>query len=108
MPEIGPDDFATWEQIDSVRSRAREALGRPLRAWSDGELAMTHDVEIDGEVIRYSRGELIAHLLLHERGHHGDVTTLLWQLSMDPDMEIEYRFFLGRREVPESRLPTQE
>jgi hypothetical protein len=35
-------------------------------------------------------------LLLHERGHHGDVTTLFWQLGVDAETQLEYRFHLGR------------
>jgi uncharacterized damage-inducible protein DinB len=46
--------------------------------------------------IARSRGELVLHLLLHERGHHGDVTTLFWQLGIEPDIGLDYRFHLGR------------
>jgi uncharacterized damage-inducible protein DinB len=53
-------------------------------------------VDVDGDPIQYSRGELITHLLLHERGHHGDVTTLFWQLGLEPETLLEYRFHLGR------------
>jgi uncharacterized damage-inducible protein DinB len=106
MPEIGAEDFMTWEQIDAGRSRVRRALGERLRAWSDEELAVIQDVEIDGTMLRYSRGELSAHLLLHERGHHGDVTTLLWQLGMEPDIQLDYRFFLGRHQKEDSEAPT--
>ena len=30
-------------------------------------------------------------------GHHGDVTTLFWQLGFDPETVLEYRFHLGRQ-----------
>ncbi len=96
MPEIGPMELVTWEQIDRVRSRVRTELSARLQAWSDEDLAVIREMDIDGEMVRYSRGELIAHLMLHERGHHGDVTTLMWQLGLGADMPIEYRFFLGR------------
>jgi uncharacterized damage-inducible protein DinB len=66
-----------------------------IAGWSDEELSETHDVNIYGEPIRYSRSELIVHLLLHERGHHGDVTTLFWQLGIDAP-QLEYRFHLRR------------
>jgi uncharacterized damage-inducible protein DinB len=96
MPKLQPDDFETWAQIEEHRSRLRDELRHALETWSDADLAALHDVDVDGEPIRYSRGELVAHLLLHERGHHGDVTTLLWQLGFDPDIALEYRFYLGR------------
>ncbi len=96
LPSVGADDLVTWEQIDAARSGVHAKLGTALRGWNDDELALLQDMQIDGEVLRYSRGELIAHLLLHERGHHGDITTLMWQLGIEEELPIEYRFFLGR------------
>jgi uncharacterized damage-inducible protein DinB len=96
LPELAPDDFLSWRQIDAHRRRTRDELQSRLGAWNDAELSEIHDVDIDGEPIRYSRGELIAHVLLHERGHHGDVTTLFWQLGFDSETVLEYRFHLGR------------
>lgn len=96
LADLAPDDFLTWRQVDAHRRRTRDALWSDLDAWTDADLRELHEVDIDGEAIRYSRGELIAHLLLHERGHHGDVTTLLWQLGHDSGMVLEYRFYLGR------------
>jgi uncharacterized damage-inducible protein DinB len=98
LPELGPDDFRSWSQLDTERRRTRDALERALERWTDAELDELHDVNIDGETVHYSRGELIAHLLLHERGHHGDVTTLFWQLGMGDDTLLEYRFYLGRHQ----------
>lgn len=100
MAELGPDDFLTWTQIESHRRRTRDALQSPLDKWSDSALREPHEMDIDGELIRYSRAELIAHLLLHERGHHGDVTTLFWQLGLDSETPLEYRFHLGRHQAP--------
>jgi uncharacterized damage-inducible protein DinB len=96
LPELAPDDFLSRRQIDAHRRRTRDELQSRLAAWNDAELGEIHDVDIDGEPIRYSRGELIAHVLLHERGHHGDVTTLFWQLGFDSETVLEYRFHLGR------------
>lgn len=96
LPDLPPDDYLTWSQIDVHRRRTREPLESHLNAWTDAELSQQHEVNIDGELIRYSRAELIIHLLLHERGHHGDVTTLLWQLGLDAEIPLEYRFHLGR------------
>jgi uncharacterized damage-inducible protein DinB len=96
MPNTGPDDFLTWAQMDAHRRSTRDSLRAALERWDDAALAEQHDVNVDGEFIRYSRGELITHLLLHERGHHGDVTTLFWQLGVDAETQLEYRFHLGR------------
>ncbi len=96
MPQLAPDDFQTWAQIDDRRQRTRDGLQSHLDAWTDAELGEPHVVDVDGEPIGYSRGELITHLLLHERGHHGDVTTLFWQLGFASETVLEYRFHLGR------------
>ena len=96
MPDLAPDAFLTWSEIDAHRRRTRDALQSHLEGWTDADLRELHTVDVDGDPIRYSRGELIVHLLLHERGHHGDVTTLFWQLGLDSETLLEYRFHLGR------------
>ena len=96
LPDLTPDDFLTWPQLDAYRRRTREALRSNLDGWTDADLREPHRVDVDGEPIQYSRGELIIHLLLHERGHHGDVTTLFWQLGLDSETLLEYRFHLDR------------
>jgi uncharacterized damage-inducible protein DinB len=96
LPDLPPGDFLTWRQIDAHRRRTRDALQSRIDDWTDADLREQHEVDVDGELIRYSRGELITHLLLHERGHHGDVTTLFWQLGLDSETPLEYRFHLGR------------
>lgn len=96
LPDLAPDDFLTWAQIDAHRRRTRDALQSHLQAWTDADLSEPHEVRVDGEPLQYSRAELITHLLLHERGHHGDVTTLFWQLGFEPETVLEYRFHLGR------------
>jgi len=96
LPEPGDGDLSTWAQIDAHRDRVRRELRRHLDGSTDDELGVLHDVDVDGTTIRYTRAELVLHLLLHERGHHGDVTTLLWQLGIEPDLPLEYRFHLRR------------
>jgi uncharacterized damage-inducible protein DinB len=96
LPDLAPDDFLTWSQVDKHRRRTRDALRSHLEGWTDADLHELHMVNVDGDPIRYSRGELMIHLLLHERGHHGDVTTLFWQLGLDSETLLEYRFHLGR------------
>jgi uncharacterized damage-inducible protein DinB len=96
LPDLASGDFLTWPQTDAHRRRTRDAIQSRLEAWTDSDLRERHEVDVDGEPVRYSRGELITHLLLHERGHHGDVTTLFWQLGLDSETLLEYRFHLGR------------
>jgi hypothetical protein len=44
----------------------------------------------------YSPADIFAHTLLHERQHHGDVHTLLYQLGIEVPI-VEYRFSLPER-----------
>ncbi len=97
LPGISDREFATIEDVEARRLAHRNNLERMLSAWSDDELAARREVDVDGDVMSYSRGELVAHLLLHERGHHGDVTTLFWQLGLSTETALEYRFALGER-----------
>jgi uncharacterized damage-inducible protein DinB len=80
---------------EGYRSTAREEFKSFLDTLSDEELAKVQDFDIDGDTVRYSYGELLTHLLLHERGHHGDVSTLFYQMGLEIPM-TEYRFHLGR------------
>jgi uncharacterized damage-inducible protein DinB len=46
----------------------------------------------------YSPADIFAHTLLHERQHHGDVHTLLYQLGIEVPI-VEYRFSLPERRM---------
>lgn len=96
LPETADGDFLSWPQIEAQRTRTRDALGAAIERLTDPELGQQHDISVDGSLVAYSPGELILHLLLHERGHHGDVTTLFWQLGIETDIALEYRFHLRR------------
>jgi uncharacterized damage-inducible protein DinB len=96
LPDLADRDFNTWRQVQAQCSRIRQALRDGIERYSEDELHRLHDVNVDGSPVRYSRAELILHLLLHERGHHGDVTTLFWQLGIEAETAFEYRFHLRR------------
>jgi uncharacterized damage-inducible protein DinB len=96
LPQIADGDFLTWSQLEAERTRTRDVLKGTIEQLTDEELARQHDINVDGSLIAYSPGELILHVLLHERGHHGDVTTLFWQLGIEAETAFEYRFHLRR------------
>jgi len=87
----------SWDELEAYRRRvlghAREYLG----SLGDGELLMPREMNIDGETLAYSPADIFVHALLHERQHHGDLNTLLYQLGVEAPV-VEYRFSL-----PESR-----
>jgi len=95
MNRFDPAAIATLGELQGYRSTARTEFQTFLDSLSDEELARIQDFEIGGDVIRYSHAELLTHLLLHERGHHGDLNTLLYQLGAEVPL-VEYRFHLGR------------
>lgn len=95
MDRFDPGTVTTFKELEGYRAAARAEFKSFLDSLSDEELARVQDFNIDGDTIRYSYGELLTHLLLHERGHHGDLSTLFYQLGMEMPM-TEYRFHLGR------------
>lgn len=84
------------DELSDTYTRFRAEFRRLLDSADDEELHRRHEFMVDGEPIQYTLAELLAHLLLHERGHLGDVNTLFFQLGIEPDVDVEYRFMLGR------------
>jgi uncharacterized damage-inducible protein DinB len=93
LPGYGYDQFRTLTEVQAYRERVRANFRAQLDG-DDGYLFTVQEFDIDGEPMAYSRAELLAHLLLHERAHHGDVTTLFYQLGIEPYMLLEYRFYV--------------
>ena len=46
-------------------------------------------------------GAILANLLLHKRGHHGDFTTLFWQLGIEQPA-LDYRQYVYLKHHPDS------
>lgn len=90
------DGIATFDAADAARSEMRAEADALLGSLGDGDLQQVRPFEIDGTRVPYSYAELLVHLALHERGHHGDANTLLYQQGIDVPM-LEYRFHLGRQ-----------
>ena len=94
---IEPEPITSWDELEDYRRRVRRRSREYFDSLSDGPLMAPRAMNIDGERMRYSPAEIFVHVLLHEREHHGDINTLLYQLGVEPTM-VEYRFSL-----PESR-----
>jgi uncharacterized damage-inducible protein DinB len=67
-------------------------MRQALDAASDEDLRR-RDVAAFGDDTLATKGEIFAHILLHERGHHGDVATLLSSLGVTPP-DIDYMTYL--------------
>jgi uncharacterized damage-inducible protein DinB len=67
-----------------------------LDSLDDAVLLAPREMSVDGEPMLYSPADIFVHVMLHERQHHGNLNTLLYQLGVDIPM-VEYRFSLPDR-----------
>jgi uncharacterized damage-inducible protein DinB len=84
------------DELEAYRRRVRDHARSYLDSLSDPELFARRRMNVDGEILEYSPAEILTHVLLHERQHHGDISTLLYQLGVEAPI-VEYRFMLGDR-----------
>lgn len=95
LPPFDAEAFGTVARVNERYAEVRARFRAKLDGYDDVALLTVRDFVIDGDTVRHSPGELLAHLLLHERGHHGDISTLFYQHGLEGPMN-EYRFHLGR------------
>jgi uncharacterized damage-inducible protein DinB len=86
----------SWDELDAYRRRVRDHTRGYLDSLDDGELVAPRDMNVDGETRVYSPADIFVHVFLHERQHHGDLNTLLYQHGVEPPI-VEYRFSLPER-----------
>jgi uncharacterized damage-inducible protein DinB len=95
----GPiERITSWNELDAYRRRVRDRAHGYLGSLDDDELSTPRKMNVDGETLLYSPGEILVHVMLHERQHHGDLNTLLYQLGIEIPI-VEYRFSLPERRV---------
>jgi uncharacterized damage-inducible protein DinB len=93
---IEPEQSNSWDELDDYRRRVRGHAREYFDSLSDNDLMAPREMNIDGDPMWYSPADIFVHALLHEREHHGDLNTLLFQLGLEPVM-VEYRFSLPDR-----------
>ena len=86
----------TWDELEAYRHRVLGHARNYLDSLGDGELLTPREMNVDGTTMRYSPADIFVHSMLHERQHHGDLNTLLYQLQIDIPI-VEYRFSLPER-----------
>jgi uncharacterized damage-inducible protein DinB len=91
---IDPEQIDSWDELQDYRGRVRGHSRRYFDSLSDDALVAPREMNIDGNPMLYSPADIFTHVLLHERQHHGDLNTLLYQLGLDSVM-VEYRFSLA-------------
>jgi uncharacterized damage-inducible protein DinB len=102
-PPFRREDVTTWSQLGEYRGITRATFQRALHA-DDAVFHASHVIEAGYGQERLRHRDILANILLHERGHHGDLNTLLYQLGV-PAPLVDYRFFLTR---PDEFLVDQE
>ena len=88
--------MTSWDELEAFRLRVRDHARSYLDSLGDDTLVTPREMNVDGETLVYSPADIFAHTLLHERQHHGDVHTLLYQLGIEVPI-VEYRFSLPER-----------
>ena len=83
----------SWAELDAYRGRVLGHAREYFDSLGDDELATPREMNVDGETMRYSPADIFVHAMLHERQHHGDLNTLLYQLQIDIPI-VEFRFSL--------------
>ena len=86
----------SWDELEAFRRRVRDRARDSFERLDDDELVTPREMDVDGEPMRYSRADIFAHVLLHERQHHGDLNTLLYQHGIEVPI-VEFRFSLPDR-----------
>ena len=87
----------SWAELDAYRRRVLGHAREYFDSLGDEELMTPREMNVDGETMRYSPADIFVHALLHERQHHGDLNTLLYQLQIDIPI-VEFRFSLPERQ----------
>jgi uncharacterized damage-inducible protein DinB len=90
------EPVASWDELEAYRRRVRDHAREYLDRLDDGELGGPREMNVDGEPRWYSPGDIFVHVFLHERQHHGDLNTLLYQHGVEVPI-VEYRFSLPER-----------
>lgn len=90
----GPEALQTWEQMRGYRRDVRAAFLAALDC-SDVDLYTKREYRLSEVPEVLCRADILANLVIHERGHHGDLNTLFHQLGIR-GFVIDYRYFVTR------------
>ena len=91
--DIAIEPSNSWDDVEAYRQRVRGRFCQYFDSLSDEELTTSREMNIDGEMMAYSPADILTLLMLHEREHHGDINTLLYQMGVEAP-QTSYRFFL--------------
>jgi uncharacterized damage-inducible protein DinB len=96
-----PASVVDWRAIAEWRRRTRASFRRVLDDTPDDRFQVVDIPISSGVAMNMSVGDILAHLLLHERGHHGDVSTLFYHFGVElPSMDYRIHLHLKRSATP--------
>lgn len=100
--EFDVDSMSTWDQVQDMRTTTRGWTRRILEG-TDAQLFEKAESPYSNrpDATPITEAELIKHILLHERGHHGDISTLFSQAGhpLGGSDYLVYRFFRDRKQA---------
>jgi uncharacterized damage-inducible protein DinB len=95
------ETVTSWDELKEHRERTRGWLRRVIDETPEDALQAVEQPMWQGTAaeMTVSVADILGHILLHERGHHGDVTTMLSQLGATPPSVdyLTYVFFKQRK-----------
>jgi uncharacterized damage-inducible protein DinB len=102
-PVLGakPEVLGDWAAVDSLRRQLRDEITGLLSELSDDELfVVRHKVFPESPRATMTVADVLLHLALHDRGHYGDISTLLYQLGAEPPAadSVVYYFLRPQRQ----------
>lgn len=93
-PADYPAPVTSWPSMKAYRQRLRASF-RLAFDQPDDVVFTKHPKDYGLGEESLSRADILTNLLLHERGHHGDLNTLFHQHGIRSYI-IDYRFFVTR------------
>jgi uncharacterized damage-inducible protein DinB len=87
------EPVSSWAELADYRRRVVGHAQAYFESLSDEELMRPREMAVDGEPLVYRPADILTNVMLHERQHHGDLNTLLYQLASEPPI-VEFRFSL--------------
>lgn len=101
-PGEWPNPIDDWDAMKEYHARVREAFQRLLD--SPDEVLYERNIREEGsppESLPMSRADVLTNLVLHERGHHGDISTLFHAHGIT-GFFVDYTFY---RILPKEFVP---
>jgi uncharacterized damage-inducible protein DinB len=95
-----PASVADWLTVEDWRAQARASFRSILDGTPDERLDVADIPVWYDERARMSTADVLTHVLLHERGHHGDISTLFYQQGVEmPSMDYGMYLWVRRKRV---------